>query len=384
MITRHAETRIPELDGIRGIAVLAVLVYHFGTPVHPTDFVHQILRLGWAGVDLFFVLSGYLITGILLDATGSPDYFRKFYIRRALRIFPLYYVFLLLYFHIGPLLSRIPHLEVFSRGAGAESWYWAYLVNWSPMDTRVKGLAHFWSLCVEEQFYLAWPLVVRFSSRRMLKWLCLALTIVSPLLRLLALHQGTNPYHIYEATFLRLDGLTLGALLALANRDCRLQQSIRRVAIPVTAVAALGMGYILWTAGTLFFTEPMNVWGHSALAVLFASMIFHATSLPGLRLSWLRSIGKYSYAMYVLHYPLTRLDLQTHWQHADDGLFARWVLFVLYVAAGVAVSYLLALVSWRLLEKPCADLKERLTSKRPLEPPVPAPPLQQSFSRAAD
>ena len=158
---------IPALDGIRGLAILLVLLCHFPLygDMQPTIFIDKLFyamtRAGWCGVDLFFVLSGFLITGILYDAKGSRFFFRNFYMRRCLRIFPLYYGVLAVFFVIVPFVLPLGrNYELFLKD---QAWYWSYLTN---IKIAIEGwpkfyaLAHFWSLAVEEQFYFVWPFVV--------------------------------------------------------------------------------------------------------------------------------------------------------------------------------------------------------------------------------
>src|SRR5262245_13745 len=172
--------RVPALDGLRGLAILPVMLTHFVSdgdlsPVSKVDeIVSATLTLGWVGVELFFVLSGFLITGILLDSRGAPHYFRNFYIRRTLRIFPLYYGFLALWLGVLPLFYKWPNdvLKVVSIPV-SPVWSWAYLTNIVQAlhdDWRAGPpyTTHFWSLAIEEQFYLVWPTVVFLFSRRRL------------------------------------------------------------------------------------------------------------------------------------------------------------------------------------------------------------------------
>src|SRR5919106_250426 len=176
---------IPALDGLRGIAVILVMLHHFalyGTkPV--SLFVDKALKAvllsGWIGVDLFFVLSGFLITGILIDSKGGTRYFRTFYARRFLRIFPLYYGFLLAFLVLVPLLHPVG--SAFTALLTEQGWYWTYLINWKIGLTgwpEYYILGHFWTLAVEEQFSVFWPLVVFFSGRKTLLRTCCLLLLV--------------------------------------------------------------------------------------------------------------------------------------------------------------------------------------------------------------
>ena len=232
-----SSARVPELDGIRGIAILLVLATHFGYPAAGPGLFRNMLSLGWVGVDLFFVLSGFLITGILLATKGRANYFQRFYLRRLFRILPIYYAFLILIFHGLPFLGRSV------TGAG-EAWYWLYIANWRNGSSPY--LQHFWSLAIEEQFYLGWPLLVHLCSRRSSKLVCVSIVLLSPVVRFLAFQMGVSPFTVYEVTPLRLDGLAFGALLALAD-GAELRRARRWV--PAACAAAI-LGLISVIAGS--------------------------------------------------------------------------------------------------------------------------------------
>jgi len=206
--------KIPQLDAVRGIAILVVLAHNlrgFSSP--PFSLV---TNYGWMGVDLFFVLSGFLITGILLDLKSSENYFRNFYARRSLRIWPLYYSMLILMFVILPLVRPQDAHEVFQRSTP----WWSYpfflqnfLVAAPSLAAGPLGVS--WSLAVEELFYLVWPFVVRFVSRESLQWIAWAVLLASPMLRLQFIARH---WIIYSNPFCRLDGMMAGALLAILVR----------------------------------------------------------------------------------------------------------------------------------------------------------------------
>jgi peptidoglycan/LPS O-acetylase OafA/YrhL len=249
--------RLPVLDGIRGIAILPVIVYH--TVLHggfdPTTKVDRaFVRLslfGWCGVDLFFVLSGFLITGILYDTRGSVGYFKNFYTRRVLRIFPLYYgflvlFFLVLFFLVLPFL--LPQNDGLCSVRKEQVWYWTYLVNiaiayrgW-PSDLII---AHFWSLAVEEQFYLFWPLVVFLFPRRTLMSLCCLMIGGGLVLRIVVRMLG---YHVAASvlTVCRMDELAIGGLLALSARDpCIFPELLRWAKMAI--LPAFILNTIMWS-----------------------------------------------------------------------------------------------------------------------------------------
>jgi peptidoglycan/LPS O-acetylase OafA/YrhL len=216
--------RLPALDGIRGLAVLGVMAEHYEIRDWPwragfQSPVWHAIQLGGVGVDLFFVLSGFLITGILLDTRSRSDYFRTFMLRRALRIFPLYYAALVVIFVLVPL--TLP-AEFPGTPDAVQLWYWSYLVNFL---LAAKGWAagaplgaHFWSLAVEEQFYLFWPLLVWLCSRRILAFVCVTCVIGALALRIWAFDLGADHLVSYTLMPMQMDNLAIGALGALAVR----------------------------------------------------------------------------------------------------------------------------------------------------------------------
>jgi peptidoglycan/LPS O-acetylase OafA/YrhL len=188
----------PTLDGVRGLAILLVLLFHGAYPYHliAPDHPFALFDFGWMGVDVFFVLSGFLITGILLEAKRRPRYFVHFYGRRTLRIFPLYYLVLGVVFIVMPLL--VSDLELGAPESNqvylwtyTSNLYTAYMGQWM-FHSGTVDLNHTWSLAIEEQFYLLWPLLVRWTSRRSLIWICGAIFLATPLVRLLAVDAGAS------------------------------------------------------------------------------------------------------------------------------------------------------------------------------------------------
>jgi peptidoglycan/LPS O-acetylase OafA/YrhL len=202
---------IPQLDGIRGIAILLVIAYHsmlwqLKTGVVP-KYVHialQATKTGWLGVDLFFVLSGFLITRILLNTKNEPWYFRSFYARRALRILPVFWV-------------TIIAVALFYDAPGSYvACCFLFLANIGPLFGVTSMYLPFWSLCVEEHYYLLWPCIVKLMRREVLPWICAAVCIGEPLLRILGLRWGAD---IVFVSWYRFDGLAYGSLLALLSQN---------------------------------------------------------------------------------------------------------------------------------------------------------------------
>ncbi len=356
----------PALDGLRAIAFLSVFCAHY-------------LRVsyGWVGVDCFFALSGFLITGILFDTLDAPRRVRSFYARRTLRIFPLYYSLFL------ALLITTP----FAHWLWSPRWLlWpAYLGNWlvflhpglvDPTTAQVINavlrrphgnpilLGHLWSLCVEEQFYLFWPFVVfTVRSRRALLWICAAVVLVCPVLRWFVLHtlsaNRLNFGAVAHTTFLRIDTLIFGAAAALLYRGPGRQRLIRS-ARPVAWLAAC--------AALLFFVRPshifatprgwmwMQILGFSVIAV-FCTAIVLRTLTPASRFyyvfSWgpLRWVGRISYGAYVFH----DIPHLFYLRLAGQNAYAAALL-------GLTCTLALAALSYRVLEAPFLRLKTRVTA----------------------
>lgn len=351
--------RIPELDGIRGIAILLVMLCHFGVIFSPSKPIGEALGFGWIGVNLFFGLSGYLITGILLDSLGSYGYFRRFYARRSFRIFPVYYSLLFFFFHLGPLLSRLPFMHVLARDRGQEWRYWTYLMNWSTLAVRSRTLANLWSLCVEDQFYIVWPLVIRYAPRRSLKWICIAIAVFSPLARFFAFMYGVSPVRIYGETVFRLDGLALGALIAIAQRNASVNRVVEQAWKPLAILACAAMAVILWRDGEYFQGFAMQVVGGSALSVISAIAVLLARKGSRLlRAAILRSFGRYSYAIYAWHYLLAVCV------RANLPAALRWNQFACVLAGSIVLCWAAGWTSWRLIEAPAARLRDHLLIDR--------------------
>ena len=370
--------RFPAADGIRGVAILMVVLHNAefverSSPGFLLKLTGAITATGWVGVQLFFVLSGYLITGILVDALGSAEYFRRFYIRRFLRIFPLYYTVLFLAIIVFPHFANVPEWTAVARRN--QWWYWGYLSNWGDIvGHSVPAFTHFWSLAVEEQFYLAWPLLMFVLSRRGATALCVIMLMVTPLIRLSLHLLGLPQQAAYEFTVARWDALAAGALVALLMRDAPLQHTLARWIGRITG-ASLGAlaAIVAYERGFHANDLIVQVAGQSLIALLSASLVYYCvadTTGTAVRVQrvmsveWLRFFGKYSYAIYVFHFPIQHVL----GSHLGDKLNAgdqstRFIVLVMYLACIVGMSTVTAIVSWNLLEKPFLDLKDRLAPR---------------------
>jgi peptidoglycan/LPS O-acetylase OafA/YrhL len=365
---------IPELDGVRGIAILMVVVYHaFHFSVSPmTGFISRLASYGFAGVDLFFVLSGFLITGILLNAKGQAGYFRNFYARRALRIWPLYYLLLLLSFGVVPLLAIVAHLHSDQAAllSGRNPLVYILLLQnlWYAGSVGPTLLTMTWSLAIEEQFYFAWPWLVLLCSRKKLTYILAAILVLSPLVRLWARLHGVSVDTIYFLTCFRLDGLSLGALVALYCKSPFF--SLPRTKWVAVAALAAGVPGSLWLlAGHSKVLWPL-LYSVLALAstgaVTFAIWCCQSNSLFGspFRARWLRYVGQVSYCLYLVHQPIyVFLSGKLVKNHLGTGTSVALSVMVL----GFVVSLSIASLSWCLFESQVSKLKSRLEYRRGMD-----------------
>ncbi|MEM6757488.1 MAG: acyltransferase [Planctomycetota bacterium] len=358
---------VTALDGLRGAAVLAVVFYH--CLYLPGDnavvgFFNRLLLTGWVGVDLFFVLSGFLITGILLDTRKSGGgYFVPFYARRLFRIFPLYFLLLAIVFIGLPLVAPGVVPEDAQR---SQVWFWLHISNiyYALYYWSWGALSPTWSLAIEEQFYLVWPAVVLLCPPRALKWVCLGLAVMAFGLRVLGRWADFGPVAIYVFTLTRVDGLALGAWVAIMVRDGAM---LKRWGGPlITLAAVVGAGMVAFVC---FYDRIDNLGrggqtiGYSAAAIAFAGLILaasgatHANRLQSLcAAGWLRFFGKYSYAIYLFHRPVesfvNRVEARLGWETQGTVPLA-----LLHVGLVLGVTTLVSVVTWYTFESRILKLK---------------------------
>ncbi|GAB4491933.1 MAG: acyltransferase [Anaerolineales bacterium] len=369
---------IPGLDGLRAIAFLLVFACH-------TDY----LLVGWTGVLLFFVLSGFLITGILnkMKARFSgKEFLIRFYGRRFLRIFPLYYLYLFLMIAISALLLeigyRVNYIHEFYRQV---PYAFVYLYNFfyaSSTFTPHKFLDHFWSLSVEEQFYIFWPLLIFLTPDRWQKRLFLSVIILTPVFRLAtayALRSGMFPFFtsdvplgIYPLPWTHIDAFAMGAYISRYEIPRpRLQLALLLILVPVAGFASqyISSG-TLTPSGTLMdltslgYTFPIanafkHIWGYSLLNYLFTVLIY-CVARQGLftrALEWkpLTYLGKISYGMYVFHFSMTWFAARIR----DIAPMPEDLAKPLTALIAFALTLALASLSYRFVENPILNLKDR-------------------------
>lgn len=354
---------IPALDGIRGLAILVVTFYRFSkgpeTGSFIGDSVFSLLSWGQHGVDLFFVLSGFLITGILFDSKEKSNYLSSFFGRRALRIFPLYFGVLLVCFGLLPLFGA----TLFRAQEPHQWWIWLYGTNVFQSlqgDWCLGPFDHFWSLAVEEHFYLVWPFVIGFFSRTSAMRVCVGLIVFSVVGRVLWMLGGGNEITPSVLTLFRADALAVGAWLALAAREPGGIRSLVPAAwITMAVTGLLLLPLLALHRRFLMIPEALLAWFFGAFLVI------GVTDRGESRLGWLwnnapmQTLGKYSYGMYVyqnlfivlLAPALTTNDLILE---LESPMLGR----LCYMAIMTMVTFGIAMASWHLFENHFLKFKD--------------------------
>ncbi|MBS1745379.1 MAG: acyltransferase [Bacteroidetes bacterium] len=368
---------IKGLDGLRAIAIITVMSFHA-----------EITHFGWLGVQLFFVISGFLITGILWrekqTETSIPFKLKKFWVRRSLRIFPLYFGYLI-FISLVYLFFKFP-----SYYSDYAKYLFTYTFNYSRSLPRWQGnplFTHLWSLCVEEQFYIFFPLIMFFCPPRFVKYFMLIVIAVSPLTRYLlgeyytakGLSQPVVADAVYWNTLSHLDAFFMGGIIPVLSLDkiIKKPQRIFTVALIIAIVAGI-INFVYTDSGSYYFNDLgynhgqtelyEHVWHYTVLNILFASFILSLVSIhsnkvfasirKGLEAKWMVKIGRVSYGMYLFHWAILVYIFNRFF--ATDNLLLKTVLFIPYVA-GV---YFFATLSFRLYESRFLKLKETLFTKK--------------------
>lgn len=332
-----------ELDGVRAIAALMIIVFHFfqghnesGIP----DFIKKISLFGQTGVSLFFVLSGFLITRILVASKSKPKFFLNFYVRRGLRIFPLYFAYLAVnYFLIEPLVnhSPVPSFDL-------QFYYWFYFQNFADtFNWSASGPFHFWSLAVEEHFYLFWPFIVYYCKNKQIVYAVFILIIAALLSRAILQYYH---YEVFYLTFSRMDELAIGALLAMLEIKGKLSVNNAKYYL-IGAIITLMPTIALWVvfAGTanmlvqitkFLFISTTYLFGIGYILCLQKSnfLIRALTTKP------LLYTGKVSYGLYVFHHISYVLF--------ENAFPSQSISF--YFFGGLIFTYLIATISYYAFE----------------------------------
>ncbi|HWR36920.1 MAG TPA: acyltransferase [Clostridia bacterium] len=345
---------IPELDGLRGLAIAAVVIYHCHDKLR---FLHldSITQWGWVGVNLFFVLSGFLITGIIADSRQQPNFFRNFYARRGLRIWPVYLLLLLLNYVVVPLVF----------GSFWWAWHevkgapWAYYLLFiqNLFFIAIPGtVGPTWSLAIEEQFYILWAPIARFFRAAFLIPVLAVVIIGSPVIRMFA-GAHLTPTH----TLIHLDGLAVGSLIALGLRSARLSEStwrtIARVALALGVIGAIIMLFHGWALTDSF------------LAIGFGGMLLTAIAAnrsPNaygsfLKLRPLKFLGTISYGLYMTHILVFVVIGAFDARMEQYGALGNLAIVVVRLVLSISAATLL----WYGFERPILALKHRFFAPKP-------------------
>jgi peptidoglycan/LPS O-acetylase OafA/YrhL len=339
--------RIKSLDGLRGIAILLVLSFH----LFNVGFLYPFFSLGWMGVELFFVLSGFLITGILLDTKFEPNFIKSFLVRRALRTLPLYYAVLIIFAIAAPYFSPTKWFAEY------QLFFWTHTSNFlSALRGHFRPLGHFWSLAIEEQFYLFWPFVVLILTPKRLIGLSVFLIALGIFLR--SFSPASNL--ILAIPFKHLDAILIGAITAVLVRakPALLFANIEKI-FAVCAIVFVGFVIINIDPHGWVLTNPLTL---TVTAIFFGSVM-----IMSIKSSFIESLlankfllffGKYSYGMYVFNSILYHLS---NWAGADRlTANQKLIPYTGVLVLTVVLSYL----SYNLFEVKFLQLKNRLSPKK--------------------
>jgi len=315
----HLETSInsnapsnhnPALDGFRGLAILLVVLSHSCIPQAESTLSrvwYWVSSAGWVGVDMFFVLSGFLITRILITSRDSRGYYLNFYFRRFLRIFPLFYLFLFVFFIIVPRFSDLAKL--FSLTLGHFLWHLLFCSNllFSKLGFYPGHVVDVsWSLSIEEQFYLFWPALVAFMNLKQLRWVCLLMALVGEVIIVARFFRADELNSTYFFTLTRWDGILFGSALAATMMDPIESVKIRNYKKPVLWISFL-LSLLAFSRGIHTTSPLIQMIGFPSFAVFFSSILYFVNFNGFLQrcfsMTPLRTLGKYSYGIYLFHKP---------------------------------------------------------------------------------
>jgi peptidoglycan/LPS O-acetylase OafA/YrhL len=352
----------PALDGMRGMAILLVVIYHNFNFINYTFF-------GWLGVDLFFVLSGFLITQILLQTFNSKNYLSIFYIKRALRIFPLYYAALIVFLLILP--TTLKDTSIIDYYTSNQLWLWVFLQNWLYIFKQPSGfglLNHFWSLAVEEQFYLLWPILVLLikKPKHLLIFIAFILILVIALRLYVWIERIENLHYYNLYTFSRIDGICIGCMVALVQKINKQFLSKSDTWI-VLIFALLNFLFYFINKFSRFSFPFLAMIGYTTFAMIFGLLVNIGTTESSHWITrifnncFLRFFGKISFGLYVIHWPvyiLMREKVST-WMNIYSPLNAEIIISTLLTM----IAIILSLISYYTFEKRFLSIKQVFSNK---------------------
>ncbi len=364
------------LDGLRAVAILWVMFAHVSAASkwHANTVYHKVIELiassGWVAVQLFFVISGFLITAILLKGKGKSKQLRHFFIRRSLRIFPVYYVTLFVLFIVVPFMGYT--LTWLTSETENQLYFWTYLNNWIRPYIYNKGFSHLWSLAIEEQFYLIWPFIVIYLNKTWLLRICVFMIVSAPVFRFLLFYffqtdiEGIGAKAAYAFTFARWDAIALGSLLAVIMTTDNYLSWCKKYAINILFISAF---MVLLHAG---LNGSFNAVGEGGIELLNQTISAIACFLIVFIVTWknrqwyvnvlefkmLKLVGKYSYSMYIFHLPIMivwfQYNIPDYAGMSDLAVLLQVFLNYLLI---LFFTFVLSAISWNILEYPLLKLK---------------------------
>lgn len=372
---------IKGLDGLRAIAISWVMLAHVSAASkwNPNGQFDQIFQLisntGWIGVQLFFVISGFLITKILLENKNRPKALKFFFIRRSLRIFPIYYFSLFLAFFIYPIVFE-PTAR-FSCEQDNQVWFWLYLNNWTRAYIDFKVFPHLWSLAIEEQFYLIWPFIVTMLSRSRMVLVTVLMIFSAPIFRFYLYYHfpvwgeesEIGARAAYNFTFARWDSIAIGSLLAIFSSKKQTIEWLGNKALAIGAVLVFLIGYqTVMTGGFAAVSSGFGLFSQTLSAFLSGLILVvvlnnkWSISVRVLEQNFIRVVGKYSYAMYIFHLPIMLIWISCVKPIMVSNVENVGIIFVLvnYVSVFL-LSFAIAALSWRYIESPILSLKTKFS-----------------------
>ncbi|HVM88504.1 MAG TPA: acyltransferase [Puia sp.] len=360
-IQHNTTTHYPALDGLRGLSLCAILLHHNFN-------YHGIFEIFWISVDIFFALSGFLITDLLLKKREGKNFLANFYTRRLLRIFPLYYISLFLFFYIIPAIIKYPfNIGLFLKN---QIWFWTYLQNWFIIFNYEHNngfLDHFWTLAIEEQFYIIWPCIILLlrSIQKITTFLLASMLIIFTARITIWCFQFDQLNYAALYKFTRVDGLLIGSLLALV----RIDNSFFLRLIDKLLISAL-----LFSAGIIL--PILKILFHFKLAYT-ACCIYPFVGLLGgfavnftlngknflynlLTQPYLRFIGKISYGLYIFHWPIYKLLMGKFSTPLQPGGSTFFTSFLIPLSSTI-LTLIAAIISYYCIESPFLKLKKYFT-----------------------
>jgi peptidoglycan/LPS O-acetylase OafA/YrhL len=353
-----SKTHIPALDGIRGVAILLVVAVHAfyrGPDIDPSALTKNLFIFGWTGVELFFVLSGFLITSLIKDEISKKGGLRNFFVKRASRIFPLYYGLLVFLFAVSflPLPGALKDSLLNYRDNMAT--YWTFTSNYSELlglenELANKILGPTWSLAIEEQYYLVWPLVLLLAGHRSRRFIPIALFVLLVVGRFL-FSEKFDSRVVYHATFFHADGILIGSAIALWMTEIL---KVKKWLLPIFVLYTISLISIFFIIGTTHYSHPLiQKYCYALISIFYGLLLINTLTLEKFGRVFesraLATAGKYAYFIYLAHWPLLlaldQLPLPQGW--------VSWsIFFVTFCLCMIALGK----ISWNIFEQPASKM----------------------------